>query len=91
MAKYKVGDVVSTEHPDKWPILVEILKILPYNGSFGRPMYEVKVLDAVHDYKSRIGETDTFDQKAIDKDWEYDKVFEAAKQFDNDLENLLKE
>jgi protein-arginine kinase len=88
--KYKSGDIVATEHPDKWPIVLEILRLIPSNG-FTNHTYEVRVLDTTREYKHRIGEIDHFNQSAIDTHWKYAKVFTAIKQFDNDLENLLKE
>jgi hypothetical protein len=53
-------------------------------------MYEVGVLATIRGYENRIGTVGLFTKHVIEKYYELDNAYLATKQFDKDLEDLLK-
>lgn len=82
--KFKVGDVVRTTVSERWPKVVEIRDINSHS-------YNVLVLETSEQHKPEIGKIWQFHSPTIDRLWCIDTGYKAARQFDEDLETLLKE
>jgi organic hydroperoxide reductase OsmC/OhrA len=87
MYKFKVGDILVNHTKDRWPNKVEVVSI-------EKEKYLVKVLaiseESLVTYGEYLGKTKSTSKNVLEGAWKVCPVSKATKQFDKDLEEILK-